>query len=186
MSRDLTAAMQSAMTAGTVHPILLAAIEVNGGYVRVWTGIGNLVFGGNTYSGIGTFGGVTPVQESSDISAKGCNFTLSGIPSDLVSTALQSVRQGLSAKLWLGAFNETTGALIADPYLLFSGLTDVPMIEDGADTATITLSAENRLIDLDRARTRRYTQEDQKLRDPTDTGFRYVPSLQDAQISWGT
>ena len=185
MSRDdLTSGMSSAVTAETVFPILIAEINTAGGYVRVWNGAGDLIWNGYTWQGIGTFGGVSPVQESSNLQANGVRFELSGIPAALISTSLSDMRQGLSAKLWLGAFDTLGGTLIADPYLIFSGLTDVPTIEDGADTATLSITAENRLIDLQRERVRRYTSEDQSLRDSTDLGFEYVPSLQDAEIIW--
>jgi hypothetical protein len=112
-------------------------------------------------------------------------FSLSGIPSEMISISLSQVEHNRPATVWLGALDLSTGALIADPYQLFTGFTDVPTIEEGGDTSTITLTAENKLIDLDRARTRRYTTEDQQIDDPTDLGFEFVPSLQDATVVWG-
>ena len=43
----------------------------------------------------------------------------------------------------------------------------------------------NVLIDLNRSRVRRYTNEDQQIDYPTDVGFEYVQSLQDFEIKWG-
>ena len=185
MARDLTASMESAVIADVVRPILIAEIQTASGYVRVWNGVGDLSWNSQTWQGVGTFGGVSPVQETTELQATGVNFQLSGIPSALISTALADIRWGRSATLWIGAFNTSTGALIADPYQIFSGLTDVPAIEEGADTATISISAESRLIDLDRPRVRRYTHEDQQLVDATDLGFEYVPYFQAAEVTWG-
>lgn len=67
MARDLTAGMISAVQAETVRPILLAKIATTGGDVRVWTGIGDLTFAAEIYTGTGTLGGVSDVQESSDL-----------------------------------------------------------------------------------------------------------------------
>src|SRR3546814_10063587 len=103
--------------------------------------------------------------------------------SDLCSSDLD-VLQGLPAKLWLGAM-DSSGSVIADPYLVFEGLTDVAEIDEGGETATISISADNRLIDLERPRTRRYTQEAQQIDDATDLGFEFVPSLQDVEILFG-
>ena len=75
--------------------------------------------------------------------------------------------------------------LIADPFLAFAGRFDVPDILEAGERATITAKYESRLIDLDRVRARRYTSEDQQLDYPGDKGFDYVPSLQDAVITWG-
>lgn len=185
MARDLTAGMTAAIAADTVRPILLAEIVFASGTSRVWNGIGDIVFGANTYQGVGKFGSATPVQETTELQASGVTFSLSGIPADMLSIALQDVRWGKSAKLYFGLLNLSTGALIADPYLIFSGMTDVPAIDEGDDTATVSITAENRLVDLERPRIRRYTHEDQQLRDPGDLGFEYVASLQDASISWG-
>lgn len=185
MARDLTAGMDSAVTADAVMPIIIAEIQTASGYVRVWNGVGDLPWNSQTWQGVGTFGGVSPVQETTELQATGVNFQLSGIPPALISTALADIRWGKSASVWVGALNLSTRAVVPDPHLMFSGLTDVPAIEEGADTATISISAESRLIDLDRPRIRRYTHEDQQLIDATDLGFEYVPYFQAAEVTWG-
>lgn len=194
MARDLTAAMQTAVTATHVRPVLIVRIGTAtaspGGDVRVWNGVGDLVwdsgegYGAQTFTGIGTLGEVSPVQETVDLQAAGMNFKLSGIPSAMISTALGQIRYGRPAVLWMGAFDTTTWALISAPYKIFQGRTDVPTIDESGDTSVIQLSAENALIDLDRSRVRRYTNEDQQRDDATDIGFEYVPSLQDANPIW--
>ncbi|MCK5385084.1 MAG: hypothetical protein KAJ29_05855 [Alphaproteobacteria bacterium] len=52
----------------------------------------------------------------------------------------------------------------------------------GSDTATVTLTAESRLRDLERPRTKRYTDADQQSRYHGDKGLEYIPSMQDKQI----
>lgn len=185
MARELTAEMIAAITAGTVRPVMIAKIGTAGADVLVWTGIGNLVFDGDTYLGIGKFGGVSATEESTDLQAAGMNFSLSGVPSEYISIALQSIRHGKQALLWLGLLDMTTNALIDRPIQMFSGLTDVASIDEGVLNSTIQISAENRLIDLERPRIRRYTLEDQQIDDTTDLGFEYVQSLQDAKLYWG-
>lgn len=185
MSRDLTAAMQSAVQSDTVRPILLVKIATAGGDVRAWSGYGDLTFNGEVYQGTGTLGGVSNIQESADLQANGVTFSLSGVPSEMISLALGQMRQGMNAQIWVGALDLATGQIIADPDNPFTGFTDVPSITEGAETATISITAENRLIDLERPRTRRYTKEDQKLDYPGDLGFDFVPSLQDKELIWG-
>ena len=58
-------------------------------------------------------------------------------------------------------------------------------IDDGGQTCTISVSAESRLIDLDRTRERRYTSEDQKIDFPNDKGLEFIADLQDKEIIWG-
>ena len=71
------------------------------------------------------------------------------------------------------------------PASMFKGYIDQMVIEEGADTSTITVSVESKLIDLERARTLRYTDESQKARFPNDKGFQYVNDLQDKKFNWG-
>lgn len=185
MSRALTSGMQTAVAATVVRPALFAALEFDSGTVRMWTGLGSIVWDGNTYLGAGNMCGVAPIQEVADNSAQGTSFTLNGIPSSLLSLALTESYQGRSAKLWLAAF-DASNAIIADPYLIFGGRMDTMTIDDGGETGSITLTAENQLIDLNRSRERRYTDQDQKIDYPTDRGLEYIAGLQDKQIVWGS
>ena len=90
----------------------------------------------------------------------------------------------MTGSVWLGLLAEN-GSIIADPVQAFSGRLDVPEIKDDADTCTITISYESRLIDLTVARTWRYTHESQQVLFPGDLGFEYVTAIQDREITWG-
>ena len=59
-------------------------------------------------------------------------------------------------------------------------------IKDNGEIATITVTAESKLIDLDRSRERRYTSEDLKIDFPDDKGLEYIDDLQDKEIVWGS
>lgn len=186
MARDLTAAYQNAITADVVAPALLLSMEFDEGTVNAWTGFGDLTWDSKTFSGVGDFGSLSDVDETSNIQANGVTFTLSGIPSSLISVALTYEYQGRPVRCWLAALNITTGAIIADPYQLFAGRMDVMTINEGAESATITLTAESVLIDLQRPRNRRYTHEDQIAEFAGDLFFEYVAGLVEKNITWGT
>jgi hypothetical protein len=185
MARNLHSDFDTAIQASEIHPILIAKISTAGGDVRVWTGIGDLTFNAETYIGTGTFGGVTEVQERTDLSANGIGFTLSGVPSDIISTALGEVEQGRDCTLWLALLNTSSGALINNPYEIFAGFTDIAVITEGAETSSIVINAENRMISLERTRVRRYTHEDQVSEHSGDKGFEFVPTLQDKVVMFG-
>jgi hypothetical protein len=180
----MTDAMAAQVGAAQLYPILLARVVCVSGDVLVWSGLGDLTWAGKTWLGVGTLGGVSGVAETTETAAKGVTLSLSGIPSDMIETALAETRQGLPAEVWFGCL-DAEGALIGDPFLLFRGLTDVPTIEEGAETCTISITAESRLIDLERARTRRYTPEDQHLDYPGDKGFDFVVGLQNREFKFG-
>lgn len=185
MARSLHNDFDTAVQTDEVHPILLAKINTSGGDVRVWTGIGDLTYDSETYVGTGTIGGVTELQEKTDLSANGLGFTLSGVPSDMISTALSEVEQGRVCTLWLALLNTSTEALINNPYELFSGFTDVTVISESGDTSSIVINAENRMISLERTKVRRYTDEDQQSEHSGDQGFEFVPGLQDKVVVFG-
>ena len=47
------------------------------------------------------------------------------------------------------------------------------------------MTAESKLIDLERSRARRYTSEDQKIDYPDDKGLDFIADLQDKAVVWG-
>lgn len=182
--RDLTAAVQAALAADQLRLALLYEGAFSGGTLRLWTGVGDLSWNGYTWTGAGNLLGISEVQETADVRATGLAVSLSGMPSTLLSTVLQNARHGYTGTVWF-AFFTAAGALIADPAIAFKGRLDVPSFEERGDGCTIVVNYESRLIDLDRARDRRYTHEDQQIDYPGDLGFEYVPAIQDAQINWG-
>ena len=184
MSRDVTSSVNAIFESQSVTPFLAIDLAFDGGNFVAWTGYGNLTFGGTTYVGAGDFLSVSPIKESSEVQANGIDITLSGVPSDLISSALNETYQGRSCKLHLGVL-DSSNAVVSDPYVLFSGRMDLMSIDDSGETANINITAESRLIDLDRTRERRYTSEDQKIDFPNDKGLEFIADLQDKEIVWG-
>jgi len=184
MARSMTGPMSAELVKKVVRPVLLCQMEFDSGDFNVWSGIGPLPFDGDTYTGLGNFGGVSPIEETIDTKAVGLSYSLSGVPSAVVAIALTENYQERSARLFFGMLDDN-GALIADPFKLHEGRMDVMILRDDGKTADIELKVESRLIDLERPKVRRYTSEDQKAEFPNDTGFDFVASLQDKQIVWG-
>lgn len=184
MARPFTSDMSAAVAATVVRIGLLAVFEFDSGTVYAWTGIGDLVWNGNTYKGVGTLVGIGTMAEVSDGSASGMKFTLSGVALDQLALALTESYQGRPAQMYLALF-DSSWALIASPYQFFAGSMDVMTIQDGVKNATITLTVENGLIELDRPRERRFTDQDQQLDFPGDLFFQFVNSIQIMQLYWG-
>lgn len=187
-ARNLTSGMQTAIIDPVVRPaVFYEGVFVSGGvdaYLRLWTGLGNIDWNGYTWLGGGELLEISTLEETDDLKAVGFAVTISGMPSANISLALAAVRQGKPGKIWLAAFN-SSGALIDDPYPMRRGRFDISMIDDDGETCTIRAQYEDRLVDLERPRERRYTSADQQIDYPNDLGFDYVPSLQDTQFSWG-
>lgn len=184
MSRTLTAGLLAELSAGTVRPVVFVAAEFASGTSYLWTGLGNIVWDGHTWSGAGDLLKIEPARETVELRAETYVATLSGIKSAYLSLALQSIRRGKPLRCWLG-FLDSAGAVIADPAKVFEGRVDAAEIEEGRETSTITLTAETRLVDLRRPRMRRYTPQDQQQDYPGDKGFDFVPYIQNWSGEWG-
>jgi hypothetical protein len=168
-----------------VRPALLVACDFSGGWVRVWSGIGDLVVGDDTFAGVGTFGTISTVEEGVDVASRGLALSLSGVPSGLVAGVLGDDYRGRPCTVWLGCFNEARSALLGDPMVVFRGQMDTCEISDDGTLAAISLQVENRLSLLRRARTMRLTHEQQIVRFPGDRGLEYMSKLAERPIYWG-
>lgn len=182
--RALSSAMLTTIASGRVHPFYLASIQFRSGVSYLWTGIGNLTWNGQTWVGVGTCGSVGAIQESKVVQADNITLTLTGVPSSLIAQAITECQQNYAVIVYFG-FLDDNGAVVADPEKCFDGRLDVPTIQDGGDTCTITITAENLLVSLQRASNRRYTTPDQQLNIAGDVGFSYVPSIQTWVGVWG-
>ena len=170
-----------------------------------WTGLGNLTVGDKTYTGTGNMLSISEVKETADISAAGATLSLTGIPTDILALALQVPYQGRLCYIKFGLLDasknlqrlllengsylllEDGNAVDANASMttLFVGYMDQININEQADTSTVTLAVESKLIGLERPRIRRYTSASQKSRYPDDLAFNFIPDLQDRPLAWG-
>lgn len=184
MARGLTAGMIAELTADTVRPILLFEWVAYGSTIRYWSGRNDLSWDSKTWLGNSMFKGIGQISESRSIQAAGLSIMLAGEPSSIISLQLNSTRTGQAGKLWLGFLN-SSGAVIADPYQLFSGKLSESNLSDGVKESTLELVFESDLIILEKSSGKRYTHEDQQIDYPGDLGFEYVPQLEDFTGYWG-
>jgi hypothetical protein len=184
MARNLTAALNTEFTSDSFTVVFFFKSVWNSGTSYLWTGYEDISWDGQTWLGTGNLAGVSSIEETQEIIASGATFTLSGVPSALLALALGDARQGNEVSMWVGAL-DSAGAIVVDPYKVFSGLMDVPGIQENGENSVITLQAENRLIELDRPREVRYTDRYQQGRFASDVGMEYIAGLQDKSIHWG-
>ena len=184
MARDLTANVVNAITGEVLRPLVFFEGVFESGTLNLFSGTGQIVWDGKTWLGGGDLVGLGEAEEVDGVEAVGITVSLNAMDSALIATALGEVQQGARGTLWLGFLDETN-ALIDDPAQIFSGRLDQPTIQDGGETATISVAYENHLIDLERARVRRFTDADQKAEFAGDRGFEFVEQLQNAEIIWG-
>ena len=184
MSRDIDATLLAETVKTELNPIFMLEFEASSGWVRAWTGIGDLVYDGKTFKGTGIFGGFSQVEEGTDGTAFGISYSLSGISPELAAIAVDEIKQDKIATMYFAAVDDDC-QFIGTPYPVAVHFTDIPSIQDDGETSTISLSCESASIDQLRTRVRRFTSEDQKIEYPDDEGFDYVEGLQYRAINWG-
>ena len=186
MSRVLTASFITELTENQVYPALFFEGQFTGTTLRLWTGLADISWNSETWSGNGWFHGVELPADEPEVAAQAMGVVLSGIPATLISLILNDADQTNTGKLWFGFLDENDKtSVIADPFLMFSGTLDVPTLTYGADVSQIRISYESLLVDLDRPRLLRYTDESQQLLFAGDRGFEYMTFLQQWQGFWG-
>ena len=184
MSRDLDPNLQAAIGAGVIVPCIMANLGFRSSTQYVWTGYGPLTYNANTYKGVGSLAGLGAITEGIAVRADGTSVSLSGIDPTLYSACMDDIQLGAPADIFLALL--TQGAIIGQPYKLFSGQIDKPSVSPGPDAITVSLALESRLTNLQRPNARRYTQVDQRRYYPTDTAFRWVEILADIALRWGS
>lgn len=205
MSRTLSTAVSDALDDDVVYPFFAVELLFDGDEVlRMWTGLGTLVYQDVSWFGTGSLLQIDTIEETSEIAAKGATVTLSGVPSEVLALALSEPYQGRQAKIYFGTFSR--GVLLQEDsaYILFedgskilledrkTGLTEIfagymdqMNIEEAEGGSTVQLTIENKLIDLERPRTARFTNAYQKYLYPNDKGFEFVEDLQTKELFWG-
>ena len=186
MPRDISSGMLDSLLTNYVRPCFLLTITFASQTINCWTGVGDLIVPTSpptVYIGIGDMGTIGQITEASDVQAYGTTVTLSNIDTNLLSESLTDIQLGAPATLYF-ALLDSSGTIYGNPYPLFSGTVDKPTIHVGVQTSSITIALENRLSNLQRASTRRYTAADQNLYYPGDTFFNSVESLNDLALIW--
>lgn len=183
MARTLASTIVAEATSSSLRPVTFVDLEFDGGAIWLWNGIGSITVASTTYSGVGSFLSVSSITEIEAVKSTGVNISLNGIQSNILANAFNEDYQDRPVTIYLG-FMDSDNAFI-DRVQLFKGRLDVMTIHESGGVASITVSAENILVGLERVRHRRFTHEDQQKQFPNDSGFQYVVSLQQKELTWG-
>ncbi len=182
--KTLSAPTLAALASGSVAIVTLLALEFSGTPIYLNTSTWNLVFGGKTYlgaAGLGTIGVVT--DKPGEIS--GINLELDAGSSTVVALALDDadVVQGTVCTLRT-AIIETVNYTILDAPVEWVGSLDTMGLAEDGTSASISVTAESKAVDLLRGTPWLYTDEDQVLVNATDHSFSFVVDQIDKPIVW--
>lgn len=184
-----TAAMQSALAADAPLVFLAVRMDLPTGVLRLVDGAGVVTFGGETYVGRSdTFGALADIQPPTDgVGDEVPEMEITVTPPDAATAiALNSAGvQGAEVQLWFGAVDRTSGAVVADPLLLFLGEVDVPAHRVGRGLLAAEfhcVSSMERFFDNEEGM--RLSDSLHKLLFPGETGLSNVTGVQ-KKVYWG-
>lgn len=184
--RGASASVITELASATNAPFHLFEVAWDSGTIYLTDAASSITWSGNTYSALGKMLGFGNIEESVALQATGVDLTLSGVPTDLVSSFLAEDFIDRQVKIYKGFFN-SGGAVISDPVLVFQGLMDSPdfqeVLEENA--TVITIPANSQWAQFDKVNGRKTNTNSQRLHFSGDKGFNFVPGLKDKAIEWG-
>jgi len=183
MVKTLTTNNANVLNDDVLRPIYFLKLEFPSDNVYLNSTDRNITWDSKNWLGAGTIGTVSDIEETSELQANGIKLQISGIPSTYVAVALTEEYQGSPATEYLGFFNDSYG-LVDDPFVIFVGKVDTMAISL-SNTATIELDIENRLVDWERPKISRFTNEEQQNLYSGDKGLEFVDSVAEKELFWG-
>jgi hypothetical protein len=147
----------------------------NAGYDFDWNG--------HTWTGAGNLGGISAIEEGTDLQMYGVTLTLSGIQSQYIAECFGTTYSGRSATIWLAPL-DANYQILADPIVVFKGKMDTMPIKLGKEAA-IQVTVESDLVQWERGKSRVFGNADQQSEYPTDKGFEFVAQMVEQEIYWG-
>ena len=184
--QGIDSSIVNALSEENVSPFIAVKGFFDSGNVLVWSGIDDITIDSETYTGAGTLLAVSGFEESKEMRTNGVTVALSGMDETVLTYALSENFQNRKLIVHFGFLdggtNEVKGVMNA-----FTGRMTSMNISDDTTGSTVTINAENRLIDLEKASMLRYNKESQKFvaGGTTDTAFNRVQKLADQEILWG-
>jgi hypothetical protein len=181
--RDVDLVTGAAAEASHVTPYLLVSLDYESGAVRVSSTPFDVTFGGAEYLGVGRLGSISAIQEGPEMKSYGISLQMSGIPRSYMAEMRAERFQDRACRVWLGFLNAAHQP-VGSPAQMFGGRMDVVTFEIG-ETITATLTAESRLVDWERPRIRRFTDQDQQLAYPGDRALEFAQATTEMELQWG-
>ncbi|MCJ8344355.1 hypothetical protein MJH12_02355 [bacterium] len=151
--------------------------------VSFWSGFSDILDDGRTYKGVGFLGTISPIVETDNITANGIVLTLSGIDPLTIQRTLIEPHRERKVVIKLG-FRDENKEWIMEPFVIFQGRMDKPLIKYDDIQAIISIKCENRLIDMKRTKVLRYSNQEQIRKYPSNKGLEFGASIGDKQIKW--
>ena len=177
---SLTESFLDAVTGSHVSWFWLVKMELTSGNLFLTSLDFDILIGADTYTGTRGLGTIAPIEESSD-GVNGLTLTLAGITQAHIAGVLSENVQGKKITIQMAVLNQSTEPpTIAIDSNVWQGLLDSQSFNEAQGIVSVT--AENRLIEWDKPRLLRFSDQDLKRVRPTDNFFKYADSMANKEI----
>lgn len=197
MPRALVAAMLTdiADVTGTEKTEFIE-LNFSGGVFRLATAGIDISWNGFAWQAVGGRLSVDGFSETADPDASGNRLILSGVDQSIIAAILGQNYRGRIARIWYAHLDPVTGAVVANPVLMFDGyMNDGFKIDEsrgdfGGGTVDVSTKLVARINDLAKVRGIRTNLHSHQVAPvtgaSTDTFFQTVPTIPGRKIYWGT
>ncbi len=181
--RGFAAGLESELDADNPELAFLLELAFTGGTERLWSGIGDLSWNSQTWTGVGELGGFDKVAESLDKQDIGITFVLNYLDDDIRNELTTTDSTGNDASLYLGKVVAST-RVASDVYELFPGFIDSVEIIDNGDSGEVRVRVASESAKLERPQSVSLTNAHQQYLFPGDQGLEFAGRM-DEPVLWG-
>lgn len=156
-------------------------LDLAGGPIRLTTAGVDIDWNGYTYIGRKMVGAESIKDQGGEV--QGLTLSLSGVPLEMLSIALQEPVQGKPARIWTCLLSADTHSIL-DVVQTWAGTCDRMPIQQSPKTATVSVTCEHRGITFARSKGLRYTDGDQQRLYPGDKCLQFILAQAQHQDTW--
>lgn len=141
--------------------------------------------GERSWIGTGDLGEIGPVDEDAALAPDSYALSVSGVDDDLLSHLRSLNHLGREARVWVGARDLVTGALVGSPLPVFRGVVDDAAISAGGPDGSVALRISDERALLGRGPGVLFSHVQQSRRRPGDGFFRRAAQAALEETTWG-
>lgn len=169
---------QTALEQASVRVVYFVEFYFASGTIYLCSASQPITIMGHTYTGVGSLGTISSVEESSGMEARALSFTLNCSQTSWISLAIGDVEEyrGRAAKMYFVPL-DSGFVPIGTPELCWRGIMDTMAMGIEGDSGSIILKCESTAYALKRKATLRLNPAQHKRQYPSDTGFDYLTDL---------
>ncbi len=181
----LDASTLAALEDNSAKPTYFVELQFDGGTERFSTHVRTVSWGGFSWVGAGQLAAIEGIEEGLEITPYAARMGLSGVDSTVSNFALNENWYRRRCIIYLGAL-DAADDLVSDPGIVFSGYIDgIDMaIADPESGDSVLLTAESELVDFERQRNVRFTENQLQSEYPGDLGFEWLEQVKHARVVW--